>query len=433
MTRPPLLRLLRATLVLAATAASAAETNPPAHAPSPSAAATDAAELVRKAVECLAGRGVRLDAARLEEELLAAVVMGADAGGDLLTGARQGDLELERQGMVRGIGVRLAVSNGQTRVAEVLAGGPAVGKLKKDDVVDRIADRYVTGIPLETQVAWIRGSTGDVSVSVVRAGEKKPVAVTLAPAPVRQPALAANESLPGGVRLIELRGFWPGAAKELARAWRSAVTNGGPGLILDLRSAGGGDAAEAAAAARLACAPTASMFAHENLADGKRTEFRSGSDAPLKGPLMLLIGPKTTGAAEVFAAALKAGGQGVLLVGGSTAGDPLIREAIPYEPDRLLYVTTRRLLVAGAPAEVPVRPHVEVAPGPGTRATARAAASPETIAANPRRKALEEEKVDEALRRRIEGDAVLERAVDILHALHALGPEPRHVSPSPSR
>ncbi len=425
-TRAAVLAVAMAGAAVAAEGADASGTNAPS-------AAAGAPEVVRKALDRLAARGVRPDAGRLEDELLAAVVAGVDPGGELLAESRYRDLEMERQGRVLGIGVRLAVSNGQTRVAEVLANGPAADKLKVGDVVDRIADRYVTGIPLDTQAAWIRGCTGGVSVSVVRAGEKKPVAVTVVPAPVRQPALASNEHLPGGVRLIELRGFWTGAARELARAWRSAVTNGGPGLILDLRSAGGGDAAEAAEAARLACAPTASMFAHEDLSDGKRIEFHGGKDAPLKGPLMLLVGPKTTGAAEVFAAALKAGGQGALLVGGSTAGDPLIREAIPYDRDRRLYVTTRRLLVAGAPAEAPVRPHVEVAPGPGTRATARAAESPETIAANPRRKALEEEEVDEALRRRIEGDAVLERAVDILHALHALSPEPRHDSPGPSR
>ena len=410
---------------MAGTAAAAGTNAPP--------VATGAPEVVRKALARLAERGVRPDAARLEDELLAAVVAGVDPGGDLLTEARFQELELERQGRVRGIGVRLVVSNGQTRVAEVLAGGPAAGKLKVDDVVDRIADRYVTGIPLDTQVAWIRGSTGDVAVSVVRAGGKKPVAVAIAPAAVRQSGLAVDEHLPGGVRRIEVRGFWPGPAKELAAAWRGAVTNGGPGVILALRSAGGGDAAEAAEAARLACAPSASVFAHENLADGRKTEFRGGTEAPLKGPLMLLTGPATTGAAEVFAAALKAGGQGVLLVGGTTAGDPLIREGIPFDAARRLYVTTRRLHVAGAPAEVPVRPHVEVAPGPGTRATARAAEAPETIAANPRRKALEEEAVDEALRRRIEGDAVLERAVDILHALHALGPEPRHAAQGAAR
>lgn len=424
----------RAVVLAAAMAGAAAAADGPVadgtNAPSPAIGAQD---VVRTALARLAERGVRPDAARLEDELLAAVVAGVDPGGDLLTGARFQELELERQGRVRGIGVRLVVSNGQTRVAEVLAGGPAAGKLRTGDVVDRIADRYVTGIPLDTQAAWIRGCTGEVAVSVVRDGGKKPVDVAIAPAAVRQSGVAADEHLPGGVRRIELRGFWAGTAKELAPVWRSAATNGGPGVILDLRSAGGGDAAEAAEAARLACAPSASMFALETLVDGKRTEFRGGTEPPLKGPLMLLTGPATTGAAEVFAAALKAGGQGVLLVGGATAGDPLTREGIPFDADRRLYVTTRRLLAAGTPAEVPVRPHVEVAPGPGTRATARTAEAPETIAANPRRKALEEEAVDEALRRRIEGDAVLERAVDILHALHALGPEARHAAQGAAR
>lgn len=413
------------------------ETNAPAPAtvtPAPPAsAAADAASLVRGAIERLAGHGVLTKSARLEEELLSAVVMGADPGGDLLSEERFKAFELDRQGMVRGIGIRLAASNGQTCVAEVFEGGPAAGKLRPGDTIDRLADRYATGFPVETLASWLRGATGEVPVVVVRAGEKKPLTVSLVPSYVRQPALAVDERLPGGAQRIEIRGFWPGAADALARAWRAAATNGGPGVILDLRTAGGGDATEAAAAARLACAPSASIFALEDLADGRRSEFRGGTEPPLKGPLMLLVGPQTTGAAEVFAAALKAGGQGALLVGGATAGDPLIREALPFDADRRMYVTTRRLLVAGAPAELPVRPHVEVAPESGTRATARAADSAETIAMNPRRKALAEEAVDEALRRRIEGDAVLERAVDILHALHALGPEPRHAPPGSAR
>ncbi|MBU4459565.1 MAG: PDZ domain-containing protein [Verrucomicrobia bacterium] len=434
------IRSITASLAVAALPAlgfAAEGTNAPAPATAPSAPpagpAADAAALVRGAVERLAQHGVLTKSARLEEELLSAVVMGADPGGCLMSEERFKELELERQGMVRGIGIRLAASNGQTYVAEVFDGGPAAGKLQPGDTIDRLADRYATGFPVDTLASWLRGATGEVPVVVVRAGEKKPIPVSLAPSYVRQPALAIDERLPGGAQRIEIRGFWPGAADALARAWHAAATNGGPGVILDLRSAGGGDASEAAAAARLACAPSASVFALENLADGRRTEFRGGTEPPLKGPLMLLVGPHTTGAAEAFAAALKAGGQGALLVGGATAGDPLIREALPFDTERRMYVTTRRLLVAGAPAELPVRPHVEVASGSGTRATARAAESPETIAMNPRRKALAEEAVDEALRRRIEGDAVLERAVDILHALHALGPEPHHVSPGPAR
>jgi len=87
----------------AADGAAAAGTNAPP-------AATGAPEVVRKALDRLAEHGVRPDAVRLEDELLAAVVAGVDPGGDLLTEARFQELELERQGRVRGIGVRLVRS-----------------------------------------------------------------------------------------------------------------------------------------------------------------------------------------------------------------------------------------------------------------------------------------------------------------------------------
>jgi C-terminal processing protease CtpA/Prc len=230
-----------------------------------------------------------------------------------------------------------------------------------------------------------------------------------------------EETLPGGIRLIVIRGFWPGAGRQIVRAWNAAATSGGPGVILDLRVAGGECPLAAADAAALALPPGNQGIEFESILDGRRTAHSGAAhDVRVSGPTMLLVGPGTEGAAEVFAAALKARGRHVMLLGQPTAGDPCIREPIGLGDDRWMRVASRRLRVGGEPVEIPVLPHIAIDEGKGNGAALRATRSADRIAMNPRRRALDEEAVDEALLLRVGDDAVLERAVDMLRALQAL-------------
>lgn len=427
--------------VALAAARAPGDTNVPPAAPAtpatPAAASHDAASLVSQALAMLASRGVTADPAAAKAAALDAVVRAADAGGRVMSADDVRAWERAGRGLHRGIGVTLAVTNGQTRIAEVTPGSPAAAVLRVGDLLDEVDGRYVSGFPLEKQSAWISGVTGaTVAVSVVRQGAKDPIKASIAPADLPTPAVRSSELLPRSIGCVRVAGLWKGAAAGLRGALAPWRTNGCIGVILDLRDAGGSDADEAAAVAALTADPGVLLF---TLAErtGAKKEYRAPAGGPPPPwPVMMLIGPRTTGAAEAAAASARAAGRRTLLIGQKTAGDALIREPLPFEGGSSLYVATRSLTAgASTPVTGPVEPQIRVdAVKTPSAATAKAVRSEDNeLPMNPRRKSLAMEEQDEVLLDRIGGDPVLERAVDLLLALQAMGADGRDTPPNPER
>ena len=391
---------------------------------------------VTAALSLLKDRGLEPAAGDLSSALLEAVVKAADAGGRLLSAAGRKEMELQNQGLFRGVGVDLAVTNGQTSIAAVADGSPAAqAGVKPGDVLSRVQHDFVTGQPLERQLEKIRGGTNDVlELTVMRPGEKTPRNFNLPVRYLRRPAVRRTEELTRKLALMDLNGVWPGVADAIGKQWREWEKEGRTGIILDLRKAEGGDRKEAAAVAALLAKPGALLFAFTDRRGGAREEFKAPADAgSVHLPIMVLIGPETTGAAEVLAAALKSGGRGALLLGGTTHGDAMVREPLPLSDGRSLYAATRRLLVSpaadAAPVEI-VAPQIPVAEGRAPAADPKS--EMDTADFNPRRKSLELEKEDRILRARVRNDAVLQRAVDILMGLQALKSDGREPAAAPA-
>lgn len=400
------------TLAVAMAAASAVA------APAPDDAAAPWPALVQSALDALENAGLRASREGLEARLLRAVLEAADSQGEVVHVSEEAATRARCEGRVWGLGFELALSNHQTIVSAVWPGGPAAGVLRPGDVLDRLGDRYVTGIPLATQQQWIANSTGAVAVTVMRPPRREPLSWSLTSAWVRPPAVALSETLPGGIRLLRLRGVWEGAAAAVATAWGAPATGRHAGVVLDLREAGGADLAEAAKIAGAVWPKDAVIFSLEPMGTaGVARTYRGGRISPPAQPLMALIGPRTRSAAEALALALRRGEGGVLLIGQATAGDPHIRDLIGVNDAWRFLVATRTLKVGEERITGPLPPDIEVLKD--------APAAPENRslewALNPRRGPSEAEAMDEALRRRIRGDAALQRAVDLLIALRAVG------------
>lgn len=142
---------------------------------------------------------------------------------------------------------------------------------------------------------------------------------------VREPALRARRE--GRAGIVEFNLFTQETAAALARALKNDLRDAG-GLVIDLRDNGGGSADAMTDAASLFLPPGRPLGrftdrrGHDPLEPRTRSALLSSADSPARfeGRVVILVGPRTASAAEVFAAALKESGRASLVVGEQTCG-----------------------------------------------------------------------------------------------------------------
>ena len=374
------------------------------------------------ALTLLEQRNVGIDTARLESGLLAGLVRAADPGGRVIPAAELPALEQAGAGITATPGWILGVTNHLVVFQAPLdpARNPSIPTgwiLTSLDGASTATNAWATSAR-----RLRRAAAGPVSLGLTEPGKgvTTNIAVQLALAP--EPPIALSETWLGDVRYLRLNGLHSGSAPAIQAALKPGPDQ--RGLILDLRDAGGEDVDAVRAAAALFCGPDKVLAQWKGADDSGASELRS---APWAGPgidtpVLVLINARTCGASELFAALIAHCGSGVLLVGESSAGDPLIREILPLDAGDALRVATRKLVFSDGrvlDARSPLAPDVRVADTD--------LAEPPPVDERPLLAQNHLRATDTAahaaavfLQNRIRHDAVLKRAVDIMLGLRAL-------------
>lgn len=373
----------------------------------------------------LAAHGVQFSADADRAPLYECIARVADPAARVFAASAYEHWQQEQSGLDYQPGFQLTVSNATPVVAAVPESFAA--DLRVGDRLLAIQGAATTNVTLSEALSLVRGhSASNLEFVVARGAAAAATTVverTLSPLPL----LETSEKWPRQIGYMRVNGLTSGAGEQvlaLLREWGAAKFAGG---ILDLRGASGNDVQSAAAIASPFASPGSLLFSFRDRDGNTVTNYQAGETAPIDLPLMLLVDEKTAGASEVLTASAVDSLRGVLVIGRTTAGDPGIREGVPVRDDQVLYIATRRLVTGNGrvyDGQSGVSPNVSVAP--------RAASSDYEPEPGPdRRLRLDEEASDRALRDRIRGDAVLQRAVDVLLGLKALNIRPGTVSSSP--
>ncbi len=122
---------------------------------------------------------------------------------------------------------------------------------------------------------------------------------------------------PGDRAVLRVRNFETGRTRSALKAGIEFIGAGQEPVFIDLREAGGGDLYEALDCASMFLPPGASLGGMQRR--DARVMVNSPGEKKFVGPVVLLVGPDTASAAEVFAAALGHHGRAIL-VGSTTFG-----------------------------------------------------------------------------------------------------------------
>jgi carboxyl-terminal processing protease len=286
--------------------------------------------------------GLDPDSAYLDPKQARAV-----ASGEALPDGDVG-LELTRQYYLRAIAAR---------------DGSAAAKagLQTGDFIRAIDGKSTRDVSVFEGSRLLRGEVGSkVTLTVLRGNAAEPHEVVL----VREKAAAppvTSRLIGTDVGYVRVPAFNAGVADELRKESAALAQKGAKTLLIDLRRTAEGPLDNGIAAARsFVKTGTLAVRAGRDAAD-RMSIAAKPNDGTIDLPVTLLVTTGTTGAAELFAAALD-GNQRADIVGERTLGRAGIQKLVQLPENRALWLTYAKYLTpAGEPIHGKgIEPDVEV-------------------------------------------------------------------------
>jgi len=253
-------------------------------------------------------------------------------------------------GRFSGIGIIMDLKDGQVIVVSPIPGTPAAraGLLAGDRIV-KIDGHATRDMALQRAVGLIRGPSGTVvHLSVARGKGTRDVAITRGV--IQAPSVTGDEVLDAptrtrlralGVAYFRVVTFTETTGDEFVHAVNTALARSPRGVLLDLRSNGGGlvDSAIRVADEFVSHGPIVSTVDR----DGRRTDENANGTARLHLPAVVLVNEFTASASEIVAGALQ-DDHLAMLVGTQTFGKGIVQTVFPLSDGSGVAITTYKYL-----------------------------------------------------------------------------------------
>ena len=229
-------------------------------------------------------------------------------------------LDEDASGEFEGIGATIRINkDNKLEIVRPFAGQPAEkAGVKVGDVVIAVDGKSIAGFSVYEAVGVIRGPAGTtVKLTIVRAGEVKPLEISVTRAKITIP-IVQSKLLDGDIAYVSLFDFSSPASGQLESELESLLAKKPKGLILDLRDNPGGYLQQAIQVSDLFL--DAGVIASEKDKNGSGQTFRSGPGGIAQDvPLVVLVNGGSASASEIVAGALQDRGR-AKLIGETTFG-----------------------------------------------------------------------------------------------------------------
>jgi carboxyl-terminal processing protease len=229
-------------------------------------------------------------------------------------------LNQDSSGEFEGIGATVRINkDNNLEIVRPFAGQPAEkAGVKAGDIVIAVDGKSIAGFSVYEAVGVIRGPAGTtVELTIVRAGEVKPLEISVTRAKITIP-IVQSKMLDGDIAYVSLFDFSSPASGQLESELETLLAKKPKGLILDLRDNPGGYLQQAIEVSDLFL--DAGVVASEKDKNGNGQTFRSGPNGIAQDiPLVVLVNGGSASAAEIVAGALQDRGR-AKLIGETTFG-----------------------------------------------------------------------------------------------------------------
>ncbi|MDB5110749.1 MAG: hypothetical protein JWR67_1863 [Mucilaginibacter sp.] len=246
-----------------------------------------------------------------------------------------------------GIGASIFVRNKKIYISSVFEGYPAQkADIRPGDQLLKINDILLEGKNNEQVSLLLKGSKGAViKLLVKRENENTPVEKNLTRDEIKQPNVSYYGMVDGNVGYIKLDRFLENSADEVTNALIAIKKNNPNGIILDLRSNGGGILQEAVKIVNLFVAKDVEIVSQKGKVKDKNFTYNT-MNAPLAPdlPLVVLVNNHSASASEIVAGSLQDLDRAVI-IGQRSYGKGLVQQAFPLPFNSLVKITIAKYYV----------------------------------------------------------------------------------------
>src|ERR1041384_1018118 len=251
----------------------------------------------------------------------------------------------ERQeGRYYGLGISIAVIDGDITVANVFEASPAYQKgVRRGDVIAKIEGEDTKGWTSDQAVRRLRGPKGTaVGVSLKRSGYEKLIDLQVTRDEIHIPTVPSAFMLDATTGYIKLRDFGENTDKELGQALKTPSTRGMKRLVFDLRSNPGGALDQAIRVANRFL-PRGDMIVstHGRVQNSDQENSATDRSEFLRIPMITLVNRSSASASEIVSGALQDHDRS-LAVGETTFGKALVQSVYRVNQNAGAAITTAR-------------------------------------------------------------------------------------------
>jgi len=303
-----------------------------------------------------------VDDKRLITQAINGMLTGLDPHSAYLDQEAFRELQVGTQGEFGGLGIEVGMEEGFVKVIAPIDDTPASrAGVKPGDLIVKLDDASVKGMTLTDAVKRMRGKPNtQITLTIVRKGESKPVVVTLTRAVIKVQSVKAKLLEPG-YAYFRVSQFQEHTGENLAASIvRLFKENQGSmkGLVLDLRNDPGG-LLNGAVAVSAAFLPQGSLVVYtDGRTDDSKMKLNASPENYLRGrskedylrklppevknvPMVVLVNSGSASASEIVAGALQDHRRAVIM-GQPTFGKGSVQTILPLGNNTAIKLTTAR-------------------------------------------------------------------------------------------
>lgn len=246
-----------------------------------------------------------------------------------------------------GIGASIFVREGKIYVSSVFDGYPAQkADIRPGDQLIKINDIVLDGKNNDEVSTLLKGSKGAViKLLVKRDGDTQPSEKTINRDEIKQPNVSYYGMVDGNMGYIKLDKFLENSADEVTDALVALKKNNPNGIILDLRSNGGGILQEAVRIVNLFVPRDVEVVSQKSKVKEKNYTYNT-QNTPLAPdlPLVVLVNSHSASASEIVAGSLQDLDRAVI-IGQRSYGKGLVQQTFSLPYNSLVKITIAKYYV----------------------------------------------------------------------------------------
>jgi carboxyl-terminal processing protease len=245
-----------------------------------------------------------------------------------------------------GIGAGIFARNNKVFISDVFEGFPAQkADIRPGDQLVKINNVDLNGKNNDQVSLLLKGSKGASIKLLIKRDAAEPVEKNLIRDEIKQPNVTYSGMVDGNMGYIKLDKFLENSADEVTTALNNIKKNNPNGIILDLRSNGGGILQEAVKIVNLFVPKNVEVVSQKGkLKERNSTYFTPNIPVEPNLPLVVLVNGRSASASEIVAGALQDLDRAII-IGQRSYGKGLVQQTFNLPYNSLVKITIAKYYI----------------------------------------------------------------------------------------